>query len=213
MLTGYLGSTLPTSEANMLVKGCVPHSGPSKKPPVTGTPLLLRVLVREEEQRAGRHDAEGTLGQRALDGRDDGRRAGLVVEHQGVDLVAVDPTLRVLECHAGVEPGGGLAELRRARAGQRRDHRDRDRRARRRRRWPRRRQRSANGGSPCDRQDGESQSAQVHPRRYVHVRHFPPQSIRPTPCQGPIHIHARSGAAGFRTLRPAAMRPPSSPVR
>src|ERR1700722_11161890 len=36
VLTGYLSLTLPTSEANMFVKGCWPHSGPSKKPPVTG---------------------------------------------------------------------------------------------------------------------------------------------------------------------------------
>ena len=44
VLTGYLGSTLPTSAANMFVKGCVPHSGPSKNPPVTGTPCWLGTL-------------------------------------------------------------------------------------------------------------------------------------------------------------------------
>src|SRR6202044_3396714 len=44
VLTGYFGFRLPTSEANMLVKGWVPHSGPSKNPPVTGTPCWFGVL-------------------------------------------------------------------------------------------------------------------------------------------------------------------------
>ena len=38
VLAGYLGSMLPVSEANMLVLGCSPHSGPSRLLPVTGTP-------------------------------------------------------------------------------------------------------------------------------------------------------------------------------
>src|ERR1700693_1376053 len=43
--TGYFGSPLPTSEANMLLlKGGVPHSGPSKNPPVTGTPCWFGYL-------------------------------------------------------------------------------------------------------------------------------------------------------------------------
>ncbi len=46
VLTGYFGSTLPTSAANMLVLyGGVPHSGPSKNPPVTGTPCWLGYLA------------------------------------------------------------------------------------------------------------------------------------------------------------------------
>src|ERR1700722_20499653 len=45
VLTGYFGSRLPTSDANMLVlKGFVPHSGPSKNPPVTGTPCSFGYL-------------------------------------------------------------------------------------------------------------------------------------------------------------------------
>src|ERR1700692_2933578 len=50
VLTGYLGFTLPASEANMLVKGCVPHSGPSKKPPVTGTPCWFGVLSARKKR-------------------------------------------------------------------------------------------------------------------------------------------------------------------
>ena len=45
VLTGYLGSTLPSSEANMFVYGCVPHSGPSEKFPVTGTPCCWGYLA------------------------------------------------------------------------------------------------------------------------------------------------------------------------
>ena len=44
VFTGYLSLTLPTSEANMFVKGCSPHSGPSKKPPVTGRPACCGYL-------------------------------------------------------------------------------------------------------------------------------------------------------------------------
>ena len=45
VFTGYFGLTLPTSLANMLVYGCSPHSGPSKNPPVTGTPCSLGYLA------------------------------------------------------------------------------------------------------------------------------------------------------------------------
>ena len=44
VLTGYLVSTLPTSEANMFVNPGVPHSGPSKNPPVTGMPACWGYL-------------------------------------------------------------------------------------------------------------------------------------------------------------------------
>jgi hypothetical protein len=40
-----LGVTLPSSEANMLVYGCVPHSGPSSYVPVTGTPAWFGYLA------------------------------------------------------------------------------------------------------------------------------------------------------------------------
>src|SRR5277367_4468999 len=44
VFTGYLVSTLPTSEANMFVNPGVPHSGPSKYPPVTGRPACWGYL-------------------------------------------------------------------------------------------------------------------------------------------------------------------------
>ena len=50
VLTGYLGSRLPTSDANMLVKGFVPHSGPSKNPPVTGTPCWFGALSARKKR-------------------------------------------------------------------------------------------------------------------------------------------------------------------
>ncbi len=67
--------------------------------------LLVRVLGREEHQRALRHDAE-RLRVGLLDGRRDLRRAGLVVEYQRDQLVPVHAALGVLHGDAGLEPCG-----------------------------------------------------------------------------------------------------------
>ena len=71
VLTGYLGSTLPTSEANMFVKGCVPHSGPSKKPPVTGMPACCGYLSARKNSGLVDTMPDGALGEGVLDGGGD----------------------------------------------------------------------------------------------------------------------------------------------
>ena len=96
VLTGYLGSRLPTSEANMLVKGCVPHSGPSKNPPVTGMPACCGSLSARKKRGLIDTMPDGALGEGVLHRRRDLRRTGLVVEDDPRDLVAVDPALGVL---------------------------------------------------------------------------------------------------------------------
>ena len=83
-----------------------------EEPAGDGHARLLGVLVGQEEQRAFRHDAHGALGEGVLDGGGDLRRAGLVVEHHPVDLVAVHPTLGILQRDAGIEAGRECAELR-----------------------------------------------------------------------------------------------------
>ena len=168
VLTGYLGSTLPTSAANMFVIGLRPPFGPVEEPARDGHALLVRDLVRQEEQRARRHDAERSLGEGVLDRGGHARRAGLVVDDDPRELVAVDASLRVLQRDAGIEPGRGLAELRGPLAGQRADHGDGDRRARR-----------CRTGGATDRaghadhgrrhEDGDPQRAQVLPPTSTHL--------------------------------------------
>ena len=82
VLTGYFGSTLPLSAANMLVYGCCAPL----RPVVVGAGHrhagLLRVLGGQEHQRALRDDAERALGDGALHGGGDLARVRLVVDDQ-----------------------------------------------------------------------------------------------------------------------------------
>ena len=109
-MTGYFGSTLPLSAANMLVYGCSPHSGPSSYVPVTGSAGLLGVLGGEEHQRTLRNDPERILGDGALHGRHDLGGVRLVVNDERDELVAVHAALGVLQVQPGLESrrGGGV---------------------------------------------------------------------------------------------------------
>ena len=94
VFTGYLVSRLPTSEANMFVNRWRAPLRAVEEAAGDRQARLLRVLVGQEEQGAGRHDARRVLRDGVLDGRGDLGRAGLVVEDDARDFVAVDPALR-----------------------------------------------------------------------------------------------------------------------
>ena len=117
--------------------------------PGHGHTLLLRVLGSEEEKWAGRHNAERSLRHRALDACHDLRRARLVIDHQGYELVSVHASIGILKCDTRQEASGIRSRLRGTGAGERRHERQCDGR-RGRRRWRRTRTQCSEDG----RQDG-----------------------------------------------------------
>ena len=108
VLTGYLVSTLPTSEANMFVNPGVPHSGPSKKPPVTGMPACWGYLSARKNKGLVDTMPAGFLESASWTAV--AISVGLVWSSRTtpVDFVAVDAAFGVLQGDAGVEPAGAL---------------------------------------------------------------------------------------------------------
>ena len=96
----------------MFVKGCVPHSGPSKNPPVTGMPCWFGYLAARKN--SGLVETMPTAPLDRASCTAVAISVGLVWSSRTipVDLVAVDPALGVLQGDAGIEAGRGLAELR-----------------------------------------------------------------------------------------------------
>ena len=126
VLTGYLVSTLPTSEANMFVNPGVPHSGPSKNPPVTGMPACWGYLSARKNR--GLVDTMPTGFLESASWTAVTISVGLVWSSRTTPLIlwpSIPPSAFCMAMRA-LKPAGALAELGRAFARQRRDHHDGD---------------------------------------------------------------------------------------
>ena len=158
--------------------GLRPPLGAVAVGPGDGNTRLLRVLGRQEEERALRDDREG-LGVGFLHRCRDRGGVGLVIDDEWHQLVAVHPTLGVLQ----VEPGGEPCRRRRVLCGpgarDRRDVGDGDRRSRRTSRCGRCRQ---------DRQREKAEHAERGARdpQAVHLCPRPPST--PSPIHGKRHV-------------------------